>query len=163
MLKLHKSTGGETVIEVMIALTIMGLVLGFSAASASRSLRASQDAQERTVAAGAAASLLEIIKTYATRAETNPSLQPLLFPANDQTICLSTDLDDINNTVVPVLSPDPICESGIYTRRVIVHPVAGSAPPAFEYTAEVSWDSAINGSRNRAVLIYKWVRVPLTP
>lgn len=166
LVKLASNKKGETIIEVMIALTILGLVLGFSFVSASRSLRASQDAQERTVASQHAMSLLEAIKFYAVKAEGDPALAAFIFPSTDRSICLSTALDDINDTDLSKkvsAHPNDMCSRGLYSTRVDVHPITGSVPQTYEYAATVNWESLAVGSNSTAIMRYKWVRIPITP
>lgn len=56
---------GDTIIEVLIAMTVIGLVLGSSFAIANRATLTGRAAQERTEALKFAESQLELLKVYA--------------------------------------------------------------------------------------------------
>lgn len=163
MLKRKLNQAGETIIEVMIALSILGLVLGISYASASRSLNGSQDAQERTVASQIAQSMLEVVKAYALEAEFNTPLENIIFPPGASSFCVSTNLADVSAFTLPVTPPtDVACTQGIYRGLVEVQPVASAVSQAYEYKATVTWERLGSDDTNTVEMRYKWVRVPVS-
>lgn len=158
MLNLRSASRGETIIEVMIALSILSLALGISYASASRNLRASRDAQERTIASQHAQSTIEVIKSYATREDT--AINARIFPAAAHSVCVSTDTGDIGGNTPPQLHPDTFCNKDIYTVRVDVVPVpVVSGPLRFDYHVVVNWESLASGAESEASMRYTWYRV----
>lgn len=161
MLAIKSRQQGETIIEVMVCLAVLGLVLGLSFASARRSLRSSQDAQERTVASQLAQSLIEVTKFQATRTPTGAPGAALLFPAPGASgqFCISTEVsDDEEADMVPVAPSPAACDRGIYQARVEVNALLGTTLPTYEYTARVQWESGVSGTTNQALMRYKWVR-----
>lgn len=160
MLKLSANSRGETIIEVLITLAILAIVLGVSYATAAKSLKASQTAQERTEAQYVASSLLETVKVLAQRNSAN------VFPATEQNLCFSTSIPDITAQTPPVTySPtNPQCLQGMYRKyiRITPLPLTPQGLEQYEYAATVEWDSLATGF-NRSVMYYKFVRVPVTP
>ena len=65
MLVCSRSQAGDTIVEVMIALAVIGAVIGTSYAISARSLRLGRQAQERTEALKLVESQVELIKTAA--------------------------------------------------------------------------------------------------
>lgn len=164
MLRLRRYQTGETILEVLISLAVLGLILGVSYALASRSLRGSQDAQERTVASQLAQSQIEVIKTYAIEAEVmaaagDASMVNALFPGSTATFCVRTDLTSVNARTLPLPAADPACRQDIYSVQVEVVPVPGEPLPTFDYLARVQWESGVSSITNEALLRYRWVRV----
>lgn len=163
MLGIAKNQKGETIIEVLITLTILAVVLGVSYASASRSLKASQTAQERTEAQYIALSLLETVKVLAQRDS------PHVFPATTRDLCFRTTIADITVQTPPEpydqtnSNFEAFCTQGMYRKFVTITPLpVTSGPEQYEYTATVQWDSLATG-QNQSILRYKFVRVPPTP
>lgn len=164
MLRTSYKEKGETIIEVLITLAILGVVLGLSYASAARSLKASQTAQERTEAQYIGVSLIETMKILAQRDSAN------VFPVSTRNLCFKTSLADIQAQTPPI-TYDPTslqfaeyCTQGMYTKYVTITPLPATPQGLlqYEYAATVEWDSLASGV-NQSVMRYKFVRVPATP
>lgn len=165
MLKAFRNENGETIIEVLITLTILAVILGLSYASAGRSLKASQTAQERTEAQYIAVSMIEAMKIWAQRNNTD------VFPTTVSNLCFKTTLDDIRDQTDPITynpaSPQfaEFCTQGRYTKYVTITPLP-TLPPLglqqYEYQANIEWES-LEGGVNQSVMRYKFVIVPDTP
>jgi len=56
---------GDTIVEVLISMAVVGIVLAGAFGSANRSLRGSQQAQERTEAVKYSESQMELLKSVA--------------------------------------------------------------------------------------------------
>jgi len=125
---------GDTIIEVLLAMSVIGLVLGMAFGIANRSVQIGQDAQERTEALKIVESQLEIFKSeYAGSAD-------LQARTEDNPFCLDT------STAIPVIvdSTEPQCaningngQSGLYTVSII--PPASLGDPTGAYEFKVTW------------------------
>lgn len=152
MLRLRPNIKGETMIEVMIALSILGMVLGMNYALASRSLRGSRAAQERTEASVLAQSSIETIKAYA-QSESHPAL---IFPASPTTVCVGATIANIQSNQAPEPPPSALCQNGRYSSRVEITPLGGNQ---YDYVVTVEWDNPANGGVDRVVMRYRWSRI----
>lgn len=164
-LKLRQN--GDTIIEVLVALSIIAMVLGASYALASRSMKAYRSAQERTEASSIAQSLIEVAKIYAT------ADHPSMRPATTADLCFSRNIADIKPPPpTPATAPvsftadpnNPTCNQGFYRFHVLVTrlPVGPLGVEEYEYQAFVDWESP-TGGRDQVVMRYKYYRVPPTP
>lgn len=161
MLRRKLNQSGETFIEVALSLAILGLVLGVSYASVNRSLRSSQDSQERTEASQHAQDLIETFRAYAESGD--PIVGSKIFPSSDTQICLDASVAAIESGKPPkTYSPDPAmmpaeCKKGeMYIAYLDIKTNVGGNPKKYEYKAVVQWDSVVSGQKNEAVMRYKW-------
>ncbi|MEI7632500.1 MAG: hypothetical protein WCJ60_04230 [bacterium] len=88
MRKLIKNQFGDTIVEVMVAIIIVGLVLGSSYATASRALRTGRFAQEQTEALKLAESQVEKIK-YSASQIVGVSVVGTVFDTSNTTFCVN--------------------------------------------------------------------------
>ncbi len=177
MLRLTKNQSGETIVEVLISLSILGLVLGAGYASASDSIQTAQDTQERIEASQLARGMIESIKYMASRSEYDNN--NLLFPhgpagtpAGQRDICvMEGDLNNPSSTLdnKPAAPANPAAAPGCYKGPdnryyswVSVQRTEGSGPPmnlsapsSYNYVATVQWEG-ISGNENELVYRYKW-------
>lgn len=93
MLSKRRSQGGDTIIEVMIALVLLGLAFGISYATANRALQMSQNSQEHTQALQIIASQAELARSGAN----NPSLHT---SNSSQLFCISPSGDTTSDIKV---------------------------------------------------------------
>lgn len=139
---------GDTIVEVLLAMSIIGIVLGAAFGIANRSVNVGQDAQERTEALKIAESQLEIFKSQ--------------YP-KDQTIRLRTDQQpfcfDIKAVNSQKNSDDAACSgingsgaSGLYSVSIIP-PNATSLSKSYEI--RVIWQRIGGGPDNNLSLYYK--------
>jgi len=119
---------GDTIIEVLLAMAVVGMVLGASFGTANRSLNIGRSAQERTVALKIAESQLELMKALNKNGISPPTSDFCVVASVFQPI---TD----TSTGVPCSDLDSSAGgSGLYT-IVISPPLAGGS-----YQINVSWD-----------------------
>lgn len=173
MLKPLNKTG-DTIIEVLISLSILGLVLGISYASVSRNIRSTQDAQERTEASTIAQNIIETIKYYSVRTN-NPAIDNRLFPTvnttETQVVCIDTRLGSPPTGPPPgqVVRPFPHdnCsvsyggKDGVYNARVEFVSYSISEAPQlrkYNYNVIVSWQDLTGGTESQASMRYTIVR-----
>lgn len=172
MLGLSNNNKGETIIEVLLALAVLGLIIGIAYASANRSLKLSQDSHERTEASQLAQSTIEAIRFYAINQQQPP---PAPQSANDSIFrvgagsdfCLALDNTSITTLAAPnrydPATPLP-CTFGdgryLVVAKVAKTSSAGVKPEVYEYTITSSWDS-ITGTadKNQVTMRYIWARV----
>jgi prepilin-type N-terminal cleavage/methylation domain-containing protein len=173
---------GDTIIEVMISMAILGLILGGAYYTANQSLNNIRAANEHSVAANIAQSQIEEIKIYNKDNPQDP------FDSSDSTnsgACLSTSLNPLPGTQdnniggrqywckTPSNNPSNILNSAprsastafYYSINVNCKPyfmtstygVASVNTKFYTYTVTVNWPtSAVTGStRNQVVLNYR--------
>lgn len=168
-MRLTKSDqSGETIVAVLIALSILGLILGINYRIAGSSLRATRSAQERTEGSLLANATIEAVKAYTTSpaALDDPAVEDKIFPTGPlEEICVSTDIADLLVWETPrsFNATDAMCNDGIYRIRVQVRVLPGQT---YEYTATADWESIDSNRtgatpvRDRAEARYRWVREP---
>ncbi len=144
---------GETIIEVLLALTVLGLALGLSYSSAGRSLKGSRDSQEHTEASQIAASAVDAIRHYATNADLNANAHEVLTA---DSFCIRTELSNVSNFDPLLQDDDPACTySGLY--KTAVGASHDAATTTHQYVIAVTWDSLVNAAGNQVVMRYSWV------
>lgn len=116
----HRAQRGDTIIEVLLSMSIIGMVLGSAFGIANRSVRLGEDAQERTEALKIAESQLEIFKTYYN--SSNPSDSAIKTAIRAKTESMPFCID--NNEVI--LSTEDKCKNkngsggeGLYSISII--------------------------------------------
>lgn len=126
---------GDTIIEVLIAMTVIGMVLGASFAIANRATLTGRAAQERTEALKLAESQLELLKVYAK----DPSFNGGLFSSfciDQATPGAGTAAVDSNDTAI---CKDINGQGGAGIYSVAITQNSGT------YEVKLSWDE-INSS-----------------
>jgi len=108
---------GDTIVEVLIVLAVLGMALSISYATADRSLLNMRQAEENSQAAEYLQSQVEILRSMASNAETiNGSPNPnYIFKSDASSIfCVYYDTGTNAYTVVneSVSNPDPNCQYG---------------------------------------------------
>jgi prepilin-type N-terminal cleavage/methylation domain-containing protein len=83
MLKILKSSRGDTLIEVMISMAVIATVLGSAYAISSRSIKVGRLAQERVEAVKLLESQLETLKSRVKKARGDIALVPELGNTNE--------------------------------------------------------------------------------
>lgn len=144
---------GDTIIEVMLAMSVIGIVLGAAFGIANRSISAGQDAQERTEALKIAETQLEIFRSQFSES------QALRDRTDINAFCFELRtgaplIQDDESEACQNISPDG--GKGLYSVKIV--------PPAAidttgSYTVEVRWQrlnaTAQENSENVLILYYK--------
>lgn len=117
MRRIKHNQHGDSIIEVLLAIAVIGMVLGASYATATRALRASRYAQEQTEALKLAESTVEKLKFIA-------GTKPANNTANDIFSTVITPNFCINDSLAKVASGDPSCTliSGLYNVSAVYVP-----------------------------------------
>lgn len=151
---LQRRQAGDTIIEVLLAMSVIGLVLGMAFGIANRSVQIGQDAQERTEALKIAESQLEIFKSEFAGSSA------LQARTEDAPFCLDT-----STAVLTIIdSTEPGCsgingngQSGLYSVSII--PPATLNDPTGAYEIRVIWNRLgasgnVNGANTNNLALY---------
>ncbi|MEI6755862.1 MAG: type II secretion system protein [bacterium] len=134
--KHKKSQAGDTIVEVLIALTILGLALSIAYATASRSLTAIRLANETSNATAIAKSQVEQIRSAAS------------LPSS--TFCFSTANISEGDQITANIDTNPDCRLTLYKVKII----PSSGVDTGVYTVNITWDSS-GGTYNLNMLYRK--------
>jgi type II secretory pathway pseudopilin PulG len=141
---------GDTIVEVMAAITIIGLALATAYALSNRSYRTGVSTVERTQALALAQGQVEFLKNLGLNGEINNLLTTSNFGTGGK-FCFRSD----NGQAVDANATDTYCKpyaGGLYDVSITYSGSAGSPPGVF--TVNTSWD-ALGGSRNKLEVYYK--------
>ncbi len=150
---------GDTIVEVMVVLAVLGLALSISYATANRGLQQSRNAQEHSQALGIINSQIELLRNVFAE-QAGGSLPAGAFclapPTATQTVNATTlgtgatgfknalATDNLNTTAYP----GPCTQDGRY--RLSIVPRVGNV-----YDFRVRWDGISNLGRQQEELTYK--------
>ena len=144
---------GDTIVEVMIVLAVLGLAIGVSYATANRSLLNARQAQENSIATELAQSQVEAIQSLGC-GSANPTCDPTiasnashqLFNQPASGFCLDT------STAPAQIKPitDPLCTTdGLYHTKITYN----NATKIF--TVVVSWDDVLGQGTDTVTMNYQ--------
>ena len=144
MVRISKNQVGDTIVEVMLAMAVVGMVLGASYATATRALRTGRFAQEHTEALKVAESQLEKLKFLASENLLNTDPNYIFDPGN--TFCIGDDIakHDSVDTDFPTS-----CQgiSDLYDIAVKYYDASDPSTPDI-FHVQVTWDGAGNSPGN---------------
>lgn len=139
---------GDTIIEVLIVLTILSFAFAIASATSTGSLTRSRNSQEHSQALGLLNSQIELLRKAIDYGD--PKLQAA------QPFCLvGVSVTPINSSV-NLQNPDayPQCKSGSYYGQNIKYvPAAGSTPAYYELA--INWDGAGSLGKQRELMYYR--------
>lgn len=161
----HLTQRGDTIIEVLIAITLVSGVIGLSYASASRSSNIGQNSQERSEALQLAQSQIELLRNYAPNFSVSGSD---IFDPSIASFCInpSSPLPVVRQSAIP---QDPssddysaynsnYCTSGADKRyhTSVVYRQDDASNNKGTFTIRVRWDR-IGGStqKQEVMLVYR--------
>ncbi len=159
--------GGDTIVEVMIVLAVLGLAIGICYRTAIKSLQAARAAQENSQAVQLLQSQVEVLYSKASiRDNTDPN-----YIFRGGTFCVDTQSPPTTPpynivNILPIASPAPAtCTQSIYNVTIVYcgansggDPVCTTAPghttdDTFVLTA--IWDDVDGQGKDRAQLTYR--------
>ncbi len=142
MLKLIKNNAGDTIVEVMVVLAVLGLAIGISYATASRSLTNTRSSQENSSATELLKSQVEVLRYWA--ADLNYGALPPSF-------CVNPAASSVGSVVVTGAS----CKNlDTYYTVDISYQDTGTNPNTFTLIA--TWqDLQQKGYKDSATLVYR--------
>lgn len=150
MLGLTKSQRGDTIVEVMICIAVIGLALGTGYALTNRSFKYGLSAAERSQAQAIAQGQAEFIK--------NASLEgtSTAYTSQTENFCIydgnSTAGNDSGLAVGSAQTGSNVCQNfdgSIYTVRI------NYSSSTRVFTIKTLWDSSTSSSGNQTTLYYK--------
>ena len=153
MRRLAHNQAGDTIIEVMLAIAVVGMVLGASYSTATRALRVGRFAQEQTEALKLAESQIEKIKYIATLLASDTYIPPNIFDTSaGSTIFCIDDSTPFAKVLTTAATPAVKCAniSGLYTQRVEYD---GTAADIFK--VYVTWDRQATDQQGLVTVAYK--------
>jgi len=146
---MKKFEHGDTIVEVMLALAVIGLVLGLSYATANRALRTGRFAQEQTEAVKLAEGQIERLKY-------NAGLTDLQRAANNifdnragyMIFCMSDTFKKVLPTD-PTFADDCLNRSGLYNQTVTYSPALDT------FNVKVTWPTPANNQDGTVEIAYR--------
>ena len=132
-----KNMRGDTIVEVMMSMAVIGMVIGVSYSIANRSVRAGRMAQEQTEALKLTESQIELVKAAAE----NPALTSALY-VDGNTFCITVDPATSVLAVVPNTNAGCLNRgtAGRYAVKVRYTKFTG-ATITDNFLATTSWES----------------------
>ncbi|HEY5442286.1 MAG TPA: type II secretion system protein [Candidatus Saccharimonadales bacterium] len=156
---------GDTIVEVIIVLAILGSAISISYATANRSLLDARQAQEASQATELIQSQLESLRTMAD----NPKLDNLgnpdpnyIFPPAQQPFCLVVDNTGTSNIHFPADPGAPCHLNNLYDITITYHP-SGLVPVGGAFTITATWDDVEGQGQDTASLAYNLYPTPESP
>jgi type II secretory pathway pseudopilin PulG len=145
MLMRMRNMRGDTIVEVMIVLAILGAAIGTSYAIATRSLNGARQAEEHSEALGLVQGQIESLRAVAPLAKTNSGSATRDIFAQTSTFCIV----DANSSDPIVASSNPSCTKGFYKLSVSYD----SARNVF--TVSAAWDSIGTSTKDNVSMVYR--------
>lgn len=151
MIKLSKNSFGDTIVEVLIAITVLSMVLGSAYVLANRSLARVREAQEHSEALKLAEAQLEQLKQLADNSGQDVNGDSI-FDASTNNFCTTyITSPDPGYDIVPNSNAACRANSGVEYRISTRHTSSGRT---HTYLVNVTWDSLGGGSGNKVSLAY---------
>ena len=155
----YLSQAGDTIVEVMFAVAIVGITIASAYGVATLSLRNARQAQERGEALKIAESQIESLRAIA--ADDNAGNR--IFDTNAQIFCINggepkvvakngviDQIPDLQSEDFTVYSND--CIDGLYHAAI---DVTDDGTNLFDYQVTVRWDSLGGDNKNEVKMLYK--------
>ena len=163
-MKLFRSQRGDTILEVLIAVSILSLILIISFSLANRSNQGVRQAQERGEASRHTESQIELLKRYLSNTQ-NPVL-----PAEGSKFCMKADgtpSTAITGTIVPASALDTEnfaafqdaaladCKKGEFYYSYVERGQAGQVPDENTFTAHTRWYKVSGRGVDESTIVHK--------
>ncbi len=143
MTKTRLGQAGDTIVEVLLAVVVVGLAIGFGYGIASRSLKNNQRAQERVEALKQVESQVERLKKLAA----NSSATANIFTRSDAFCMTDSDSGPVDTSV-----DNDACQQGPDGRyRLSITPAPGNSSSTRQYDITATWDSLGGGEEHTTV------------
>jgi type II secretory pathway pseudopilin PulG len=149
---------GDTIVEVMIVLAVLGLSLSIAYATANRSLLNARQAQENSQATQMLQSQIEALRSLAPN---GPSVVPAQNVFGSTPYCVKNvaGVYSVAQWSGPN-TPDPACKQNLYTIKVLYCQGSGDAACSGmstddNFIAQASWDDVLGDGRDTVTLVYR--------
>jgi type II secretory pathway pseudopilin PulG len=140
---------GDTIVEVIVVLAVLGMAISISYATASRSLLDARQAQEASQAAELIQSQLETLRTLSEAGNPQNIYQAGPYCIVSSTIYVWSSPTDATGTPCKDIS-------NLYTLSV-----KGPSAPGGTFTIVASWDDVQGQGTDTSTLTYKLYQPPL--
>ncbi len=145
-LKLHPlAPRGDTIVEVMLVLAVLGLALTISYSTATRSLQNTRQAQETAEATALAQSQIEALRSLATPSATSNIYQP------GSPFCVNTGVTPF----VKVAPPGPACSANPLFTVSIVYSQLSTIPIGGKFTVTITWPDVSGQGNDTVTQVYR--------
>ena len=134
---------GDTIVEVMLSLAVLGMIIGTAFAIANRSLNRAQQSQERTQALKLAEGQVDSVKYLSESSnEADKITFESLQSATTNPRCLSSFTDDGKVSIKDYPADDANCQDGIFSYSMLYD------QSKHIFNVRVVWDSLSGGQEN---------------
>ncbi len=145
---MKRTQRGDTLVEVMLATAVIGLVIGSSYATATKALRTGRFAQEQTEALKIAESEVEKLK-YIASLGTSATASQNIFPSAPAPFCI-----DDTFQVQPITNLSACAGlNGLYSQQISYTAVSIGATDTF--TVAVTWTQQGSGNQGNVQIAYR--------
>lgn len=152
MKKLRNNSSGDTIVEVLIVLTILSFSFGISYATAKGGLTRAQNSQEHSQALGYINSQIELVRSAVVKNNQNALLK------NGNDFCMDTNGDPaLSGSVLTSTPPNCQQQNGRYNVTAKYHDVGDSAKNYYHFN--VTWDGLGTLGSQHEDLTYKILQV----
>ena len=159
----NRRQSGDTIVEVIIVLAVLGLAIGISYATANRSLQATRQAAENSQATEILQGQIETLRSFAAK----PSTDPNYIFQSSRAFCISSagsivTTGTISNTDVAAGTttdytkyPNYATTNDCYQNN-LYHIIIGYDNASTEtFTARATWDSVAGQGQDTVTLVYR--------
>jgi len=136
---LKPQQSGDTIVEVLVVLAVLGLALSISFATAQRSLLGARQAQEHTEALEIAQAQLEDLQSLADND---------IIYGQPSDFCVTDPTGPTVATADPTSGTDPCLQGSFYH-------IAISPPDSDTFTVSVTWDAVTGHGTDNVSLVYR--------
>ncbi len=144
-LKTKYSQTGDTIVEVLLCIAVLGLALGTGYALTNRSFTYGLSSAERAQAQAIAQGQVELIKNaYINKVANEEPTQFNDYLSAPSSFCIDTSTGNRKAT-------DSGCKTGLFTTAI----TSNNTPTNSVFTIVVSWDKTRGSSPNQTTLYYK--------
>ncbi len=138
---------GDTIVEVLVVLAVLGLALSISYATASRSLKNTRQAQESAEASALAQSQIELLRSLSGPGNPQNIFQPAPF-------CISTTA----TVVAPLPAHGGACTQGTqaYDISIVYTSLSPPAPAqGGKFVVTVTWPDVLGQGNDTVTSVYR--------
>lgn len=151
---------GDTIVEVIIVLAVLGLAIGISYATANRSLQATRQAEENTQATEILQGQLESLRSYAGINDSANS--HYVYQASNafcidstgnvvkSTMLSNLDVASATHTDIPTNYP-----GGCHVNNLYDIAIGYDESQTETFTARVTWDDVTGVGKDTVTLVYR--------
>jgi type II secretory pathway pseudopilin PulG len=158
---------GDTIVEVIIVLAVLGLAISISYATANRSLQATRQAEENSQATELLQSQIEVLRSYAAKPSTDPNYIYQSSPSH--AFCISTGGSVVTT---PLISNTDVTAGNTISKTYTNYPNYATSNDCYQgklyhiiigydhaqtdtFTARATWDDVTGQGQDTVTLVYR--------